>query len=95
MVGNTRDASTGTAEQEVNFWLNKERALLELRRIMQSEEIEFTRNLFMYNKRMNVSSVFKEKEDSLERDITEGVTRLSSTRHMSDTDRTRNNSEWV
>ena len=73
VVGNKRDASAGTAEQEVNFWQNKERALLELRRIMQSDEVEFTRNLFMYNKRMNVSSMFKEKEDSLNRDIVEGA----------------------
>ena len=72
MVGNKRDASTGTADQEVNFWLNKERALEDVRRIMQSEEVEFTRNVFLYNKRMNVTSIFKEKDESLASDIAEG-----------------------
>lgn len=73
VVGNKRDVSTGTADQEVNFWLNKERALEDVRRIMQSDEVEFTRNVFLYNKRMNVTSIFKEKDESLAADIAEGI----------------------
>lgn len=45
---------------------------MNVQQIMQSPEVDFTRNLFHYNKRMNVTSIFKEKEESLKADMAEG-----------------------
>lgn len=73
VVGNVRDSSVGTADQEINFWLNKERALEHVQQIMHSPEVEFTRNLFLYGKRINVTSVFNEKEALLTKDMAEGM----------------------
>jgi dynein heavy chain 1, cytosolic len=39
----TRDPSSGTASQEINFWLSLERALLQVEEKLKSEEILFSK----------------------------------------------------
>lgn len=53
-----RDPSSGTALQEISFWLNLERALLRIQEKRESQEIVLTLDILKHGKRFHATVSF-------------------------------------
>ena len=53
-----RDPSVGTALQEVSFWLNLERALLNIQEMRDSSEVQLTLDILKHGKRFHATVSF-------------------------------------
>lgn len=53
-----RDPSSGTALQEISFWLNLERALLRIQEKRESPEIVLTLEILKHGKRFHATVSF-------------------------------------
>jgi len=53
-----RDPSSGTAMQEISFWLNLERALLRIQEMRESPEITLTLDILKHGKRFHATVSF-------------------------------------
>jgi dynein heavy chain 1 len=53
-----RDPASGTALQEINFWLNLERALLRIQEKRESPEIALTLDILKHGKRFHATVSF-------------------------------------
>ena len=54
-----RDPSAGTALQEVNFWLNVERALLKTQEKLETQEVQLTMDILKHGKRFHATVSFE------------------------------------
>ena len=53
-----RDPASGTALQEISFWLNLERALLRIQDIRESPDIALTLDILKHGKRFHATVSF-------------------------------------
>ena len=53
-----RDPSVGTALQEITFWLNLERALLNIQEMRDSAEVQLTLDILKHGKRFHATVSF-------------------------------------
>ena len=53
-----RDPASGTALQEISFWLNLERALLRIQEKRESEDIALTLDILKHGKRFHATVSF-------------------------------------
>lgn len=53
-----RDPSSGTAMQEISFWLNLERSLLRIQEMRESPEITLTLDILKHGKRFHATVSF-------------------------------------
>ncbi|KAJ1561744.1 hypothetical protein HK405_002984, partial [Cladochytrium tenue] len=69
----SRDPSTGTASQEINFWLSMERALAQIEEQLKSDQITLTLDVLKHAKRFHATVSFmsdtglKEATDKVQR----------------------------
>ena len=53
-----RDPSSGTALQEISFWLNLERALQHIQQVRESDEIQLSLDILKHGKRFHATVSF-------------------------------------
>ena len=58
MTNLDRDPASGTALQEISFWLNLERALLRIQEKRESAEIALTLDILKHGKRFHATVSF-------------------------------------
>lgn len=58
-----RDPASGTALQEISFWLNLERALLRIQDIRESPDIALTLDILKHGKRFHATVSFDTDTD--------------------------------